>query len=190
MSLLRLTSRRHLTRHPAQLVLSVLGVALGVAVMVAIDLAIQSSREGFRVSAETVAGRATHHLVGGVGGLPDSVFTRVRVGMGIRASAPVVKGYASSPLRPGAAPPPVAHVAGQLELHLGAGLGDHLAHRVTKKSPGMIAGVPALGPAIDDQAARLQLSSRLNRFMGVFNALLVRPTIAACETASPHETGD
>jgi putative ABC transport system permease protein len=103
MSLLRLTSRRHLTRHPAQLVLSVLGVALGVAVMVAIDLAIQSSREGFRVSAETVAGRATHHLVGGVGGLPDSVFTEVRVGLGIRASAPVVEGYASSPLRPGAA---------------------------------------------------------------------------------------
>jgi putative ABC transport system permease protein len=103
MSLLRLASRRHLTRHPAQLVLSVLGVALGVAVMIAIDLAIQSSREGFRVSAETVAGRATHHVVGGVGGLPDSVFTRVRVELGIRASAPVVEGYASSPLRPGAA---------------------------------------------------------------------------------------
>jgi putative ABC transport system permease protein len=102
-SLVRRAGRRHLTRHPAQLVLSVLGVALGVAVVVSIDLAIQSSREGFRVSAETVAGRATHHVLGGVGGLPDSLFARIRVDLGMRASAPVVEGYASSPLRPGAA---------------------------------------------------------------------------------------
>jgi putative ABC transport system permease protein len=102
-SLVRRAGRRHLTRHPAQLALSVLGVALGVAVVVSIDLAIQSSREGFRVSAETVAGRATHHVLGGVGGLPDSLFARIRVDLGIRASAPVVEGYASSPLRPGTA---------------------------------------------------------------------------------------
>jgi putative ABC transport system permease protein len=103
MSLVRRASRRHLSRHPGQLVLSVLGVALGVAVVVAIDLAVQSSREAFRVSAETVAGRATHHVLGGPGGLPDSLFFRIRVELGIRASAPVVEGYASSPLRPGAA---------------------------------------------------------------------------------------
>jgi putative ABC transport system permease protein len=102
-SLLRRASRRHLWRHPAQLGLSVLGVALGVAVVVAMDLAIQSAKAGFRVSAETVAGRATHHVLGGVGGLPDTLFTRVRVDLGIRASAPVVEGYASAPALPGMA---------------------------------------------------------------------------------------
>jgi putative ABC transport system permease protein len=94
---------RHLARHPAQLAFSVLGVALGVAVVVAMDLAIQSSREAFRVSTETVAGRATHTLTGSVGGLDESVFTRLRVEGRVRASAPVVEGFASSPALPGMA---------------------------------------------------------------------------------------
>jgi len=102
-SLLRRASLRHLRRHPGQTVLSVLGVALGVAVVVAMDLAIQSSREGFRVSAETVAGRATHHVVGGATGLDESVFTRIRLEAGIREAAPVVEDVVSSPALPGMA---------------------------------------------------------------------------------------
>jgi len=103
MSLLRRSSSRFLLRHPGQLVLTVLGVALGVAVVVAIDLAIQSAREGFRVSTETVAGRATHQITGGPGGVPDEVFRDLRVEGGTRASAPVVEGYALTTALPGRA---------------------------------------------------------------------------------------
>jgi len=92
--------RRHLFRHPWQLILSVLGVALGVAVMVAMDLAIQSSREAFRVSSETVAGRATHQLLPGAVGIPDRVLAELRVQGGVRAAAPVVEGYVTSALLP------------------------------------------------------------------------------------------
>jgi putative ABC transport system permease protein len=81
----------------------VLGVALGVAVVVSIDLAIQSAREGFRVSAETVAGRATHSLVATAGSMDETVFRTVRVEAGVQASAPVVEGVATSPSLPGMA---------------------------------------------------------------------------------------
>jgi putative ABC transport system permease protein len=101
--LLRLASFRFLLRHPLQIVLTVMGVGLGVGVVVAMDLAIQSSREAFRISTESVAGRSTHRIVGGGGGLPDSLYTLVRARMGIRPSAPVVDGFASSPLLPGRA---------------------------------------------------------------------------------------
>ena len=103
MSLLRRASLRFLLRHPGQLFLTITGVALGVAVVVAIDLAIQSSREAFRVSTETVAGRATHQIEAGPGGLPDTLFTRLRVELGVRRAAPVVDGYATSPGLPGRA---------------------------------------------------------------------------------------
>lgn len=103
MRLLTRASFRYHTKHPAQLALSVVGVALGVAVVVAIDLAVQSSREAFRVSAETVAGRATHTVVGGVGGLDDGLLARLRVDLGVREAAPVVEGVASSPALPGMA---------------------------------------------------------------------------------------
>lgn len=70
-------------------------------VVVSIDLAIQSSREAFRVSTESVAGRSTHRILGSGTGVPDSLFTELRVDEGIRASAPVVEGYVTSPRLPG-----------------------------------------------------------------------------------------
>jgi putative ABC transport system permease protein len=76
---------------------------MGVAVVVAIDLAIQSARQAFRVSTETVAGRATHQIDGGPGGIPDSVFTELRVDLALRESAPVVEGFALSSELPGRA---------------------------------------------------------------------------------------
>ncbi len=103
MSLLGRASRRFLLRHPGQLALTVLGVALGVAVVVAIDLAIQSSRAAFEVSTETVAGRATHRVVGATGELPEEFFRRLRGEIGIRASAPVVEGYVRADRFPGRA---------------------------------------------------------------------------------------
>jgi putative ABC transport system permease protein len=102
-SLLTRTSARYLLHHRAQLVLSVLGVALGVAVVFSIDLATRSARAAFRVSAETVSGRATHRITSATGTVDESVLTRLRTELGVRASAPVVEGYASSPLLPGQA---------------------------------------------------------------------------------------
>ena len=88
-------------RHPGQALLSVLGVALGVALVTGMDLALESSREAFRLSAETVAGRATHQVVAEPGSVPDSVFRVVRMEAGVGASAPVVEGHVASPALPG-----------------------------------------------------------------------------------------
>ncbi|HKJ93573.1 MAG TPA: FtsX-like permease family protein, partial [Longimicrobiales bacterium] len=90
--LLGRASRRWVLHHPWQIGLSALGVALGVAVVLAVDLAIGSARRAFTLSSEAVAGRATHEIVGGSGGVPDSVFPRVASLRGVRAAAPVVTG--------------------------------------------------------------------------------------------------
>ena len=91
---LLLTGLRDLVRRPLHTGLMVLGVALGVAVVIGIDLANTSARRGFARSTEAVAGRATHQVLGGPSGLPQDVLRRIRVEAGLRASAPVVEGYA------------------------------------------------------------------------------------------------
>ena len=103
MRLLTRSSLRHLARHRTQLILSVLGVALGVGVVVAIDLAIQSARTGFRISSETVSGRATHQLVSDLGTIDESLLATLRIDLGVREAAPVVEGIGASDLVPGRA---------------------------------------------------------------------------------------
>lgn len=95
------SSLRYLVRHPWQFGLAVLGVALGVAVVVSIDLANSSARRAFTLSTEAVTGRATHQVVGGPGGLPDGVFRRLVVEVGIAEAAPVVEDYVTVPARSG-----------------------------------------------------------------------------------------
>lgn len=73
--------------------LALLGVALGVAVVVAMDLGLQSAREAFSASARTVAGSATHQVVGGPAGVPDTVPALLRRSHEVRAAAPVIEGY-------------------------------------------------------------------------------------------------
>ena len=97
------SSLRHLARHPWQAGLSVLGVALGVAVVFSIDLVNQSAMTAFRLSTEAVTGRATHHIVAGQRGIPDSVYTRLRVDLGLHQTAPVVDGYVGIKHYPGRA---------------------------------------------------------------------------------------
>ena len=97
-AILWLSSLRYLIRHPGQVGLSVLGVALGVAVVVSIDLANQSAKRAFSLSIEAVAGRATHSIVGGPGGLSEDVYRRLRLEAGLRKVAPVVEGYAYLPM--------------------------------------------------------------------------------------------
>ncbi|NNE35274.1 MAG: FtsX-like permease family protein, partial [Rhodothermales bacterium] len=81
--------------------LSVIGVALGVAVVVGIDLANSSASSAFRLSAETVTGKATHQIVGSVDNVDETVYTLIRTKLGIRESAPVVEGFARVPQDPG-----------------------------------------------------------------------------------------
>jgi len=83
----------YLLRHPWQLALALLGICVGVAVIVAIDLAIESSRKAFLLSMDTLTGEATHQLIGGPGGVSESLYARLRVEHGIRSIAPVVEGH-------------------------------------------------------------------------------------------------
>lgn len=134
--LLGRSSRRHLARHPLQIGLSALGVAIGVAVVVAIRLANAAAERGFELSTATVAGRATHQVVGGPSGLPEDVYRRLRVERGIRPAAPVVEGFvvaggrtlrllgvdplAEGPFRSYAAPAPGGSALGALLTRPGA----------------------------------------------------------------------
>lgn len=99
--LLRRASRRYLLRHPWQMLLSIVGVALGVAVVLSIDMANDSSRRAFEMSMRSVAGEATHRIVGSPAGFPDSVYHHLRVDLGIRPSAPIVEADIALPDFPG-----------------------------------------------------------------------------------------
>jgi putative ABC transport system permease protein len=88
---------RYLLRHPGQTILMVLGITLGVAVVVAIDLANSAAGRAFELTTETVAGRATHQIVGGPLGLDDATYVRLRVEGGVELAAPIVTDYVTSP---------------------------------------------------------------------------------------------
>lgn len=91
------TAWRYLRRHPWQSLLMVLGISLGVAVVIAIDLANASASRAFDLSAESVAGRATHQIVGGPNGLDEAIYTQLRREGFPYPNAPVVSGYITSP---------------------------------------------------------------------------------------------
>ena len=96
------SSFRWIIRHPWQMLLCVLGVALGVAVVVAIDLANASARRAFQLAGDTVAGQATHQIVGGPTGLPETIYPMIRRQFPALDAAPIVEGYVNAPtLGPG-----------------------------------------------------------------------------------------
>lgn len=68
-----------------------LGIALGLAVVLSIDLANESARRSFGLFTQGIAGRATHQVVGGPGGVPETLYRTLRVDLGARAAAPVVE---------------------------------------------------------------------------------------------------
>jgi putative ABC transport system permease protein len=75
----------------------VLGITLGVALMVAIDLANASASRAFDLSADSIAGRATHQIIGGPRGLDESLFASLRRQPLLQAIAPIVTEYVVSP---------------------------------------------------------------------------------------------
>ena len=99
--ILRLAGLRHLSRHPLQLMFGVFGVALGVAAVFSIDLANGSALNAFRISAQTVSGKATHRIVGGPSGLEERLYPTLRLQGRVRTIAPIVEGFALVPARPG-----------------------------------------------------------------------------------------
>src|SRR5215472_16728573 len=97
-TLLHAASLRHLLRHPAQLLLALLGLALGVGTIVAVDLATASSRRAFELSLAAVNGAATHQITGGSQGVDEQLYVQLRLGpvggaAQAPAYAPVLEGY-------------------------------------------------------------------------------------------------
>ncbi len=89
---------RYLWRHPWQSVLMIVGIMLGVAVVVSIDLANTSASRAFDLSADAIAGRATHQITGGSQGLDEAIYTQLRLNKPDRfAAAPIIAEYVSSP---------------------------------------------------------------------------------------------
>jgi putative ABC transport system permease protein len=84
---------RHLLRHPWQLGLAILGIALGVAIVLAVDLANASARRSFDLAMNRITGHATHRIVGGGQGVPETLYVQLRVERGLRHISPVVTGY-------------------------------------------------------------------------------------------------
>jgi putative ABC transport system permease protein len=100
MSALWAASFRHLLRHPAQLMLALVGLSLGVATIIAVDIATASSRRAFELSMETINGAATHEIVGGPQGIDERLYVDLRTrdlqpGLMQAAFAPIVEGYVS-----------------------------------------------------------------------------------------------
>ncbi len=87
---------RHTRRRPLQSLFFVVGVAIGVAMIIAIDLANGSASRAFALGTESVAGRATHQIVGGPSGLDEAVYVDLRRELGYRDSAPVVESYVTA----------------------------------------------------------------------------------------------
>jgi putative ABC transport system permease protein len=93
MRILRAAVLRHLLRHPAQLLLALLGLALGVATIAAVDIATASATRAFELSIDAVNGAATHEIVAGPAGIDERLYVALRrAGLPIDF-APVVEGY-------------------------------------------------------------------------------------------------
>jgi putative ABC transport system permease protein len=87
-------------QRPWQALLALIGVAMGVAVVISIDIANDSARRAFLLSTATVTGRTTDQLIGGPNGIDEGFFAQLRVNQGIRTSAPVVEGFATTVTTP------------------------------------------------------------------------------------------
>src|SRR4051812_18355425 len=91
MVLLWAASIRHLLRHPAQLMLALIGLSVGVGTIIAVDIATASAGRAFQMSMQAVNGSATHSIVGGPQGIDEQLYVGLRKRM--PAVAPVVEGY-------------------------------------------------------------------------------------------------
>lgn len=91
-ALIAKSNLRYWLQHRWQLILMITGLALGVAVVFAVDIANESAKRAFALSVDAVTGRTTHQLVAAAGNIDETIYTRLRVEMGVRKSAPIVEG--------------------------------------------------------------------------------------------------
>jgi len=80
--------------HPAQLLLSIIGIVLGVGIVTAVLITNSSSQRAFALSTDALYGRTTHHLQG-ANGVSQKIYQQLRLQMPEVAMAPVVEGYVS-----------------------------------------------------------------------------------------------
>jgi len=85
------SSLRYYLKRPLHLLFSVLGVALGVALVVGIDMANHSARQGFSLSTQSIAGKATHRIIGSEHLIPESIYFILRNELGLRKVTPLIK---------------------------------------------------------------------------------------------------
>ena len=84
---------QHAWRKPFQSTFFIIGVALGVAIILAIDLANESVKRAFMYSAESIAGKTTHRIVGGTSGIDQRIYLEIRCNLGYRLSTPIIEEY-------------------------------------------------------------------------------------------------
>nr|WP_319395658.1 FtsX-like permease family protein [uncultured Desulfobacter sp.] len=70
--------------------LLIFGIALGVAGVIAIDIAKTSVSKSFDLSTAALTRRATHQITGADFTVPQSLFVRLRTGLGLAKTAPVI----------------------------------------------------------------------------------------------------
>ncbi len=181
---------RSISRRFFQSALFVLGVALGVAVVVAIDIANASASRAFTLSSESLVGRATHQIVGGPNGFSSALYTRLRLELGYRLSAPVLSEFAridgsDQALRllgvdPLAEPPFRSYLAGA-----GADFDFEALSRLIAE-PGALALSEALAARLGlERGARLRLSAG-----GAFGDALLVGIVQPLNSASRQALDD
>lgn len=93
-SLLLVSSWRYWRRSPLQAFLAITGIALGVAVVIAVALANASALKSFSASTQALQGSANARILADdPHGLPDSLYVRLRLHVGLTRIAPIVAGY-------------------------------------------------------------------------------------------------
>src|SRR3984885_2245153 len=94
MPLLWSASLRHLLRHPAQLILALVGLSVGVGTIIAVDIATASAGRAFQLSVQAVNGAASHFIAAGPEGVDEQLYVRLRTTPDLPVGlAPVVEGY-------------------------------------------------------------------------------------------------
>ena len=81
---------RHLTKHPWQLGLAMLGIMVGVAVIVAIRLTQHSAFEAFDAATRTTVGHASHRVVGSSGWVGHAAYQHIAMTFPAMPMTPVI----------------------------------------------------------------------------------------------------
>ena len=86
------SSWRFYRHHPAQLLLSILGIVLGVGIVTAVLITNNSSQRAFALSTEALYGRTTHQL-SGANGLPQARYVELKRAFPNTRMAPIIAGH-------------------------------------------------------------------------------------------------